>query len=633
MNKPLKRMAAASLMAVMVFSTVPVAGAVEMRTSSPVIGEHMNNTADIKVNMTLEELTQPFAADLYYGRKLLSSEGQKAWDLALKTLLEYDNSANDLPRDKSNNTIIRLNYADAGIYPTPDDCNKIQSYLVRNEARMYHLKDWSADFKQSNGVATEQTFYIGNGVQDGTAYHDSLLRTEEKVSKLLSVLKDDMTIYQQIWAVQKAYQDSVRYANTGSPSDMRGAFNQGQAICGGYSKGWMYLLQRMGIEAIWVNGYAAGAHAWNYLKVNGEWYLADTTWGGKNWWLNGADYTDRLTNHGHYNTFSPMPELAPTSIPQAWADYPSIWLNVKSDALVQLGDDNLADDIVTGYGNIYGEDLSANLTFEGNYDLDRVGTYTVTTTLYDGHGNEAEATSNVTVADIQTMPIDGGTSVELYYNGNETWFNNGFVFKEHWNGSKTYDLPDADYRVFEAKVGILGSVRDNTAYGNNAKVAFKVEFLGADGNVIETKTTKDFTWWAPAETLSYVIPDGATQVRFTHTPKGGGNNHSGYADVRVLYYDVTDPAVDAEVEMLQSLFKTVGLKANGEYPTCEEWITLDQKLNAGKKVHIKNPTYSALMRRLDAMESAGIKEAVLSDTRVADAMQEFLAYAEWVDNL
>lgn len=100
-----------------------------------------------------------------------------------------------------------------------------------------------------------------------------------------------------------------------------------------------------------------------------------------------------------------------------------------------------------------------------------------------------------------------------------------------------------------------------------------------------------------------------------------------------LSFSTTDPAVEEEVEMLQYLFSTVGLKANGEYPTCEEWITLDQKLNAGKKVHIKNPTYSALMRRLDAMESAGIKEAVLSDSRVADAMQEFLAYAEWVDNL
>ena len=608
------------------------ASAAETQSDVPAITGHMNNTADIRTGLTLDELVQPFAPELYYGRSLLSAEGRKAWDLSLRTLLAYDNADDSLPRDGSGNTIVRVDYAAAGIRPTPDDCTRIQSYLVRNEARLYHLKDWKAEYRRSGDAVTQQTFYVGNGVQNGTAYHDSLLRTESKVTRLLSVLRDDMTVYQQIWAVQKAYQDSVTYRNAGSPSDLRGALNQGQAICGGYSKGWMYLLQRMGIEAIWVNGYAAGAHAWNYLKVNGAWYMADTTWGGKNWWLNGADYATRLTRHDHYGTFSPMPELAAVSIPQAWGDYPSIWLNVRDTALVDLHDDDPADDLVSGYGNVYGEDLSGSLAFAGDLDPDTPGRYSVTVTVSDSHGNRTSADSSVTVADIRTKEYSGNESIRLYYGGRETRFTNGYSFKEHWNGARTLDLPDADHRVFEAKVGILASVRENVKYGSNARVAFRVEFLAGDGSVLSTRQTKDFTWWTPAEQLSYEVPDDAAKVRFTHLAKGAGNNHSGYADVRVLFYDdPVDPAVDAEVGTLLKLFGTVGLKANGVYPTRDEWIALDRRLNDGRTVPIRNPAYTAIMRRMAAMDEAGITDAVLSDRRVKDAMAEFLAYADWVD--
>ena len=606
---------------------VPVFAA-EAPFGSPVISEHMNNKADVKINLSLEDLITPFPDDLYYGRKLLTSEGQKAWDLALKVLLEYDNSDGALPRDKQNNTILTLNYAEAGIYPTADDCNKIQSYLVRNEPRVFHLKDWPAKFSQADGVVSEQIFYIGNGVQNGSDYHNALLRTEDKVSDILSVIEDDMTIYQQIWAVQKAYESNVRYDNAGSCSDIRGPFNQGNGICGGYSKGWMYLMQRMGIEAIWADGWSAGYHAWNYLKVNGEWYMADVTWGGKNWWLNGADYTSRLTAHDHYNTFATMPELAPTSIPHAWADYPSIWLDAKDTILVDVDDHDILDDLELTYGNIYGEDLEVYL--DGDFELGQPGEYTVEVTVSDDHGNSATDTADMVVADIQTENLTGSDDVELLFDGEETWYNGGFRFHENGTGMKKFDLPESDNRVFEAKVGVLGSVRDNTSYGHYANVSFKVEFLDADGNVIDSYETGNFGWKTPAELISLKIPAGAVSVQFGQTAKGDGNNHGGFGDVKVVYYDVTDPAVDAEVAMLQKLFKTVSLKANGVYPNCEEWITLDQKLNAGRSIHIKNPTYGALMRRLAAMEESGIKDAVLKDRRVKGAMQEFLAYADWM---
>ena len=60
--------------------------------------------------------------------------------------------------------------------------------------------------------------------------------------------------------------------------------NPNYAVCDGYSLAFEYLLQQCGIEAVFVCGKAgsspedAGGHAWNMVKMDGEWYEVDSTW-------------------------------------------------------------------------------------------------------------------------------------------------------------------------------------------------------------------------------------------------------------------------------------------------------------------------------------------------------------------
>lgn len=56
------------------------------------------------------------------------------------------------------------------------------------------------------------------------------------------------------------------------------------SVCQGYAKTLQYLLQRVGITCEMVSGTAdtgsgGTAHAWNFVKVNGNWYYVDPTWG------------------------------------------------------------------------------------------------------------------------------------------------------------------------------------------------------------------------------------------------------------------------------------------------------------------------------------------------------------------
>lgn len=49
-----------------------------------------------------------------------------------------------------------------------------------------------------------------------------------------------------------------------------------KAVCAGYAKATQYLLNLCGIECTYVT---SDTHAWNLIKLEGEYYHLDTTWG------------------------------------------------------------------------------------------------------------------------------------------------------------------------------------------------------------------------------------------------------------------------------------------------------------------------------------------------------------------
>ena len=327
------------------------------------------------LNADIDTLTSPFDGEILYSKNLLSEDGQKAWDIAYKELLKYDNTENKYPRDSEGNVEFYVDYESHNIKITKDEAQYIQNYLIKNEPRMFLLKDWSASPVYKNNVIVGQKFYIGNGVQNGDDYHKSLLETEESVSKILSKITPDMNLYQIIKTLQVEFENLVSYQNAGRPGDIIGTFKNHHAICGGYSKGFEYLLQRVGIENIWVSGHAGGYHAWNYVNIYGTWYLVDSTWGGKNWYLKGSKGTE---NHQVYGTYHKMPTLPIDGIP---------W---------ELGDRNQ---------NI------ANLTGIVNYENNNDGTIKVT---YEDKENKNEKVH------INTS-LNGYKPVEMIKDSNGIW--------------------------------------------------------------------------------------------------------------------------------------------------------------------------------------------------------------------
>ncbi len=133
----------------------------------------------------------------------------------------------------------------------------------------------------------------------------SLTRLYNKVINVLdTIIYDDMTEYEKAlavfdWIGANTSYDYATYNNlseTNLPTKyncfyLEGVFNDGSAVCDGYSKAYAFMMNILGIPCVKISGVAGrgnpnnwGGHAWNKVALdkNGdgvrEWYIVDITW-------------------------------------------------------------------------------------------------------------------------------------------------------------------------------------------------------------------------------------------------------------------------------------------------------------------------------------------------------------------
>ncbi len=105
---------------------------------------------------------------------------------------------------------------------------------------------------------------------------------DEETGRILQGISMEASDYEKILYVYEYIVNSVEY-------DLEAPDNQNiysslvgkRSVCAGYSKEAQYLLERLGVQVIYVTGTANGtdSHAWNLVQCGGEYYHVDTTWG------------------------------------------------------------------------------------------------------------------------------------------------------------------------------------------------------------------------------------------------------------------------------------------------------------------------------------------------------------------
>ena len=105
---------------------------------------------------------------------------------------------------------------------------------------------------------------------------------DASVEACLSAIPSDASEYERIKAVFEYLVNTVDYDEDAPDNqNIYSALVGKRSVCAGYSRAVQYLLERLGIECIYVVGTAQGqeAHAWNIVKCDGEYYHVDATFG------------------------------------------------------------------------------------------------------------------------------------------------------------------------------------------------------------------------------------------------------------------------------------------------------------------------------------------------------------------
>ena len=124
------------------------------------------------------------------------------------------------------------------------------------------------------------------------------------------------------WLTGNVNYDKTHYEKKGAPRTSYqpyGPLIQGKGVCLGYAETFRLLMDMAGIECITVTGAAFGNrenHAWNMVKLNGQWYCADPTWDTRPWMDENGEFvytyfnvtSDFLADTDHQWDYDSVPE-------------------------------------------------------------------------------------------------------------------------------------------------------------------------------------------------------------------------------------------------------------------------------------------------------------------------------------
>ena len=142
----------------------------------------------------------------------------------------------------------------------------------------------------------------------------------EILTEGMSDYEKETAIYR--WVVEHVSYDYDHYDRTAVLSpDSSTPYNplmSGKGICLGFSVTFQLLMDLAEVECITVIGAANSSledHAWNMVRLNGNWYCVDTTWDTgvrQSSWRYFNVTSDYLARHDHQWDYSAVPEATAT---------------------------------------------------------------------------------------------------------------------------------------------------------------------------------------------------------------------------------------------------------------------------------------------------------------------------------
>ena len=187
--------------------------------------------------------------------------------------------------------------------------------------RSYHavLKDHPEIFWVHNREKIYKTTYSDSDYcvfTPGYTYTDGEIdeiqtAMEQSFQEVRALIPEDAGDYEKVRIVYTYVIDHTQYQTGEDDQSIAGVFWKKSAVCAGYAGAVQYLLERLDIPCIYVDGSTKGStegHAWDIVKIGQEYNYVDATNGDQPDFLNGD--AAQLEEHKTiiYDYLCPFPE-------------------------------------------------------------------------------------------------------------------------------------------------------------------------------------------------------------------------------------------------------------------------------------------------------------------------------------
>lgn len=183
--------------------------------------------------------------------------------------------------------------------------SKVFQCVMNDHPEIFYVDGYTYTKYKTGNEITQITFH-GNYIYEG----EEIAERQEKIEALVDAIFEQMPAGMDDYGTVKyLYEYVIEHTqyqlDAPDSQNICSVFLNGESVCQGYAKALQYLVQEAGLEATLVLGYVENGdgHAWDLVKMAGDWYYVDPTWGDASYQMEegNGDYEESDTPTMNYD--------------------------------------------------------------------------------------------------------------------------------------------------------------------------------------------------------------------------------------------------------------------------------------------------------------------------------------------
>lgn len=154
---------------------------------------------------------------------------------------------------------------------------KIYGDIINAVPEFFYLENSIQYYYHSSGVNHYVTRVLFKYKYTGKTLENAKTRYNQELAYIVSLFDEDMSEAEKALAVHDYLISSFEYDSSLAYFDVYSLFTKRRGVCQAYSLAYAAILRELGMEAVMVTSEEMN-HAWNLVKVDGEWYHADLSY-------------------------------------------------------------------------------------------------------------------------------------------------------------------------------------------------------------------------------------------------------------------------------------------------------------------------------------------------------------------